>query len=646
MIKKIVNTNGYALILAILTVLVISILGITLMSSTTLSKKITDITSVDQSVIYIAESGLTQKRSEIAKIEDIYNTYRSQQLEKEKQKNGKMTSYAFVDEFKDLVADELASVMKKTTYVSDNSQCLENTVCLKIFDLENAYATVDTKVTINENDFKYRFTSTGYIGKHTRKVTTSASYRIAASAYDDVIDSFSKYSILAIDGIYCGNCHLLGILAFTDKPTLQKDFPFNVSSVPPLTYFLGSVSKTKYYPCDKWSYDVDEVCLDATYKSTDIIEENKDLIFHATEIPILDDFPKQAFPVDRYKQIFLWNGVKPDSVQEKLPLDDVLNGDYFITMDDLLSASSEQTNKTIDIASNNVNLYISDGFSLGSQFKLNITGSGKLTIYSPSFHLFNEAKINFNNNFVTINATNNVSLQQQAAFNSSNSVVIHSDIVKIDDLAVIQIEKNLQLDAYNTIDLKGSSALNINRELQLTTKNFIFSENASIIVKKMAELYVENTLNLKSSKPIKTSATNIFYTGREKPFLSPSFSSTMTFDSLYSGINLSRNNYYNGAMYIRAETPPDGTKVDTSLLFNGTDNIVSSYVYAPYSKITLINNATLGGSIFCKEILIDGFSTIGFRQKIYQEHTPTNQKGKIDASFEETTSMFGIMEIN
>ncbi|HWI47507.1 MAG TPA: pilus assembly PilX N-terminal domain-containing protein, partial [Rummeliibacillus sp.] len=67
------NENGYTLIIVIMTLVVISVLGLGLMGTTASTLKQTDSERIDQATYYIAESGIIQKRDELNQV--VENAY-------------------------------------------------------------------------------------------------------------------------------------------------------------------------------------------------------------------------------------------------------------------------------------------------------------------------------------------------------------------------------------------------------------------------------------------------------------------------------------------------------------------------------------------------------------------------------------------
>ncbi|MBQ0138380.1 MAG: pilus assembly PilX N-terminal domain-containing protein, partial [Kurthia sp.] len=353
MVKKYLrNEHGYALIIALLAITVITVLGLSVLATAGASKSNVDREEKDQSAYYIAEAGLNLKKAELQKIESLFTSFQAQQ--KAEEEKNKMTSAAFIAAFKAYADSELQQVVKPTNYVATTSQCDAGTVCKEVFELRAAKAAVQTKVDITANDFIYTVTSTGFVDKQKRKIQSTLSYHLDAKAYKEAVNSFSKYAIHAIDTLTINKGIVTGALGFAQQPKeiTNVKFPFGTDSA---DSYISAPSKEIYKGCKPSNQ---HIC-DNSYLSA--AEAKGDIVFNDTALPTIPEFPVDEFPIDTTKY---WDKKIPNTAKKIST--DTLNGDYELNVSDL-----SKINHTIDIGENNVNLFFTSDLVLTNNVKFN-----------------------------------------------------------------------------------------------------------------------------------------------------------------------------------------------------------------------------------------------------------------------------------
>ncbi|WP_299510786.1 pilus assembly PilX N-terminal domain-containing protein [uncultured Rummeliibacillus sp.] len=148
------NENGYTLIIVILTLVVITILGLGLMGTTANSLKISSHERDNQSAYYIAEAGLVQKRAEIkeklSSEETVNEAIKKTSLYYNSLSKSEKESFNFADYAVSLILGPDST----TTYSSDNG------------DFEKQF-NKETKATVKSkkiNSLMYKIISEGRIG--------------------------------------------------------------------------------------------------------------------------------------------------------------------------------------------------------------------------------------------------------------------------------------------------------------------------------------------------------------------------------------------------------------------------------------------------------------------------------------------------
>lgn len=148
------NDSGYALIYTFMVLILVTVLGVGLLTISANSMKITDKERQDQSVFYIAEGGLTYIKYEINHA--VQNTYN----EVLASINPKSTEEQLVMNYFNIIKSRLNTI-NKTTYSrfeKQNNQSPEALITVEQY---------------SDNPLIYKLTSTGYLSKLTSSRTVS-----------------------------------------------------------------------------------------------------------------------------------------------------------------------------------------------------------------------------------------------------------------------------------------------------------------------------------------------------------------------------------------------------------------------------------------------------------------------------------------
>lgn len=600
--KYLGNEGGYALVIAVLAITMITILGLSVLATTTHSKNSVVKEDNNQTAYYIAEAGLNLKKADLQEIEKIYDEFQKEILaEQQNAINAnkdvpKMTSAQFIAAFKARVATKLNTVTAKTYYASSDSQCTGKTNCTKVLERENSMATVTTEAVITDTNFTYKINSVGSVNQQTRKIATTLSYALDAKAYKEkvVADSFSKYAIHATGTLNMTDGQIKGNIGFSGNQPNSKTFPF-ASNSGSLSY-TGETTKKEYKACGWWKDDGS--CGSDGYMTIADAVTNKDVVFNDPTLPNIPNFPTDKFPnlsesPDTRK---IWDDKTPTNPKKTLPSSGELSGNY------QLNNNAITTNMSLNIGSNEVNIYM-DSFHMDSS-SISILGNGTLNIYTNSFKKVDANNINFDNNTVNIYAN-------------------------------------------NSVEFTGSAGISSVKNLTITTKNLNFTSSANFNIQNNLNMYVHNSLKLTNSMKMTTKNWNIYYAGLTLPEFNGGFQNSVNIDSLYSGITINAGIHLGGNIIIRGETPKYGSKPNINVeISGGSETLTPQYFYAPYSDVTLSGSGKVVGALIGKNITMSGGSKVVFKS-LASSNTPGSNEleeitdgsaGKITSSFTNKSS--------
>lgn len=194
--KRWINERGFSLLIVFFTIVLISILGIGILSISANSLNTSKNERIDQSVYYIAEAGLNQLKSEIeVEINTAYQVAVSQYNNRsEREQNNTFESYFFPE------AERRLSAFTNTTYTINNFQ--------KNFD-----QTPEANVTLIKTDNEYKIQSTGTIGKRSRKIEQAfeVGTSISGGESSNVVTKPPSGGVYYTGNInYSGNAEIIG----------------------------------------------------------------------------------------------------------------------------------------------------------------------------------------------------------------------------------------------------------------------------------------------------------------------------------------------------------------------------------------------------------------------------------------------------
>lgn len=379
---KYLNNRGYALFLTVSTILLISTLGLSLFTVTANSNKTTVNERYDQSVYYIAESGINLEKAKIAEVlTGVYDSLISSfnQLTYEEQKSvldqyGSFENY-FVDEIKKQFCNSYNGITNSTKCTIDSSTGTINFENLYNFSEQFGERPV-AKTTIKgeytsgyDKSFLFTLESQGYFEnskKNPRTLTQTLTVDINAPLPDggpgsstenedgngnatsgnplSNIAAITNGDISLINGPKIngnaaslnGNITLIGGSEITGSTAL----PPNASSIK-LEDYLPEFPNQKFDSLSKLTYPKNEEISADPWNKTNIIENGH--------------FKADSWIANNYT----------------LTLDKDTRFKNFIV--------SSNNTITIDIGNNIVNLY-ADSFDI-SQGHINIIGSGTINLY-------------------------------------------------------------------------------------------------------------------------------------------------------------------------------------------------------------------------------------------------------------------------
>lgn len=214
--KYVKSNDGYALVIALLVITVVTVLGLGILTTTSSSKKLSEEESKDQTAYYIAEAGLNQKKEELKDAKVVYDDF------VKSVKDQKLTKEQFVNKLRTFAEGRLSEQLKPVEYGTD------------LFQRKNAKANVKTVMNVSETELKFTITSTGIIksndstNEKKRTVQSVDSYKLAITE-KPAEEEFgtSKYVVHALGDFKFVNGTIKGRLGFKQSSQGRSNtFPY------------------------------------------------------------------------------------------------------------------------------------------------------------------------------------------------------------------------------------------------------------------------------------------------------------------------------------------------------------------------------------------------------------------------------------
>ncbi len=421
--KYIKSNDGYALVIALLVITVVTVLGLGILTTTSSSKKLSEEENKDQTAYYIAEAGLNQKKEELKEIPNLYNEY-IKNKDIEGMKEAEIIT-AFLEEIKKKPIKK--PILNKETIYREG-----------IFNRKNARANVKTVMTVSETELKFTITSTGIIksndstNEKKRTVQSVDSYNLNISDNGKGFGEYTAYlsgsnNALSMRG---GSSYIEGDIGFSAPPTgnFVKNFKHNGN------VFFNASAPYKSFPEDKFK--------NFTFDTCTACQEFKSL------------------KADSDTKLKNASKTKPVNRKTTIPTNELLEGDY------VLSDTGITNGGLYTVASGKTIRIFMDEFPRNSNsLNLTFSGDGEIIFYVNNVSAESSLTLNFGNNDVTFFAKNDdIDLKLKGSVNITNakslSLYSHDDIEMEGSINFTNI-KQLLLFANDDIDLNGS--LNISK---------------------------------------------------------------------------------------------------------------------------------------------------------------------------------------
>lgn len=412
--KYMKSNDGYALVIALLVITVVTVLGLGILTTTSSSKKLSEEESKDQTAYYIAEAGLNQKKEELKEIPNLYNEYIKNKDIKEMKEADIIK--AFLEEIKNKPI-----LNKETIYRED------------IFKRKNAEAKVIVTIP-SETELKFTITSTGIIksndssNEKKRTVQSVDSYKLAITE-KPAEEEFgtSKYVVHALGDFKFVNGTIKGRLGFKQSSQGKANiFPYEG---------WGSYYGTKDNPYNRNTALADGIA-------------NGDLVFNDSELPKIPEFPKEKFiSLDTITQ-----PANNTNIKQGLPTErPIPSGSYKITRADLDSA------RDLNIGNNNVDLYLPEADLKG--FQKSFIGVGNLNMFTNSFQIYGGTNINFDSINLTIYSKSLFRVSNTGTITTKGNIEVYSSQMNLTGNSNILSDKKIYLYMYDNFSMGNSSTL-------------------------------------------------------------------------------------------------------------------------------------------------------------------------------------------
>ncbi|MFB7155453.1 pilus assembly PilX N-terminal domain-containing protein [Lysinibacillus sp. NPDC056232] len=375
MFKNLKQENGYSLLLVILTIAFISVLGITLLTLTANSLKTSANERDDQSVFYIAEGGLNSTKSKVEQLVKI--TYDENRKKFNKLPLYKRKPERFKLDFIDAFESSLEKIFEK------NQSAYNDTVTFDEQFNENPIANVKV-IQENTEPLQYKITSVGTIGKKTRTVAQTITIDLGSGTGSGFSNSAA---IHAIKDIELGGGKLNGdVVSDSGKISITQDS----------TKITGKIGTTpdKFSKLD-WMNVTNEIIGNIAFPK-DVLPPFPDNEFtslstkpYTNSVQVIIDGKQTQLSLENHSIKIDGGGNGHINGYQKFSGTLPLTQDMYLKT---LTVSSDRK-LTIDVGNSDKNLYI-DNFDF-FQGHLNITGSGRLTLYiKNAFNLKGSSSMN------------------------------------------------------------------------------------------------------------------------------------------------------------------------------------------------------------------------------------------------------------
>lgn len=416
MLRHIREENGYSLILVVLLVALISILGISLLTLTSNSLKISTNERDDQSVFYIAEGGLNKTKKNFEQL--VLTTYNETRVVFNRLPVKDRTPERFKTDFVNTLDRSLTTLPSSVSFEEQFKQYPTAEITVNQVSLEplqykinstgilgNKDRVVGQTITINLGNG----TSTGSTFSNTSAIHAIQNIELGGGTFNgDVVSDSGKISITQ------GGTNIKGKIGTTvenfSKPSwmnITNEFIGNVAFpeniLPPFPDSLFSNLSSKPYTKSV------QVMIDG--KNTQLNLENNSIKIDGGGNGNINGITK-------------FSGILP------------------LTQDMYLKNFTVASNRTltIDVGDLDKNLYM-DNFAFNEQGNINIKGTGKLNIYiKNSFKFMGSSTMNNSGSFENLNIYYNGQSNMEFAGDSRTkaSIFINSASLKIDGSGSIQ----------------------------------------------------------------------------------------------------------------------------------------------------------------------------------------------------------------
>lgn len=347
--KLLRNESGYSILLVFFIMIIVSVLSLALLNMSTQSLSLSTHEREDQSIFYIAESGLTYEKEQINDlIRSAYNKTKEEHRITKKEDRKEDTYY-------------------QNLYVNEIMNSLTNNYPSKFNSFESQYTIqpeAEIDVTIGSLDpLTIDMTSTGYFIENTsnkRKVSQSLTVSMDLKFLTEIEEEGTDGGDVGLPNLavqaknditLSGSATVNGSAATSEGKIIFG----NGGGGTDITGKIGS----KYKPiAADW-----------------FIQQKK--IMDRYVIPDLQEIQLPPFPEDLMNSLSLLTP-QPDVIAKTQTI--TLTKDTKIKNINLETDSGLGTDTIIDIGSNTINLYV-DSLKIAAENKLKISGSGTLNIF-------------------------------------------------------------------------------------------------------------------------------------------------------------------------------------------------------------------------------------------------------------------------
>lgn len=420
--KYIKSNDGYALVIALLVITVVTVLGLGILTTTSSSKKLSEEESKDQTAYYIAEAGLNQKKEELKDAKVVYDDFVTSV------KNQKLTKEQFVSKLRLFAEEKLSDQLEPIEYGAD------------VFNRKNARASVKTVMNVSETELKFTITSTGIIksndssNEKKRTVQSVDSYNLNISDNGDRLGKYTAYlsgsnNALSMSG---GKSYIQGDIGFSAPPTgtFVKDFKHDGE------VFFNASEPYKPFPNNKFENFTDKTCI--ACKDFSSLKENS--------IKALNEALE----------------AQPNNPKTIIRTGDTLEGDYQLTKTSLVNAGTYTVKE-----GKNVRIFIDEFPGNSGILNLKFSGSGNIYFYINKVNIPQLLNLDLGqNNVYFFSKKDDIDFKGSVNINNAKSLQMYSydDIEMQGSINITNIPK-LSFFARDDIDLNGSLAVYKSEEI-------------------------------------------------------------------------------------------------------------------------------------------------------------------------------------